>query len=156
MPVPHPLGEQPGDGGIEVDLAVVGGPDGGSDLFGLGILEDVARGAGLEGRGHLLLLDERGHGHDLGLGALGLDPADGGDAIHVRHQEVHQDDVGLQPTGHRHALRAVGRLTDDLDVGQVVEEHAQAHPDDRVVVDDEHADDRRVDRLDVCHGHGRV
>ena len=74
----------------------------------------------------LLLLDERGHGHDLGLGALGLDPADGGDAVHVRHQQVHQDDVRLEPAGHRHALGAVGGLADDLDVVLVVEEHPQA------------------------------
>ena len=136
----HPLGEQPGDGRVEVDLAGVGGADGGGDLLGLGVLEDVAGRAGLEGGGDLLLLDERGHRHDLGLGPLGLDPADRGDAVHVRHQQVHQDDVRLEAAGHRHALGAVGRLADDLDVGLEVEEDAQAHPDDGVVVDDEHAD----------------
>ena len=116
------------------------GPDRGGDLFGLGVLQDVARRAGLEGRGDLLLLDEGGHGHDLGLGPLGLDPADRGDAVHVRHQQVHQDDVRLEAAGHRHALGAVGGLADDLDVGLEVEEDPQPHPDDRMVVDDEHAD----------------
>ena len=50
-------------------------------------------------------------------------------------------DVGRQPAGHRDALAAVGGLAHDLDVGQEVEEGAQAHPDDGVVVDEEHADD---------------
>ena len=77
---------------------------------------------------------------DLGLGPLGLDPADGGDAVHVRHEQVHQHHVGLQPAGHRHALGAVGGLADDLDVGLQVEEGPQAHPDDRVVIDEQHPD----------------
>ena len=114
-------------------------PGRGSDLLGLGVLEHVTRRSGLEGGGDLLLLDERGHRDDLGLGPLGLDPADRGDAVHVRHEEVHQHDVRLKPAGHRHALAAVRRLADDLDVVLEVEEHAQPHPDDRVVVDDEDA-----------------
>ena len=123
-----------------MDLAGVGRANGGGDLLGLGVLEHVARRAGLEGGGDLLLLDERGHGHDLGLGPLGLDPADGGDAVHVRHEQVHEHDVGLEPAGHGHALAAVGGLAHDLDVGLEVEEHAKPHPDDGVVVDDQDAD----------------
>src|SRR5438876_5169266 len=45
----HPLGEQAGDRWIEVDLARVCGANRGRDLFGFGVLEDVARCAGLEG-----------------------------------------------------------------------------------------------------------
>ena len=97
----HALGQQPRDGRVEVDLAGVRGPDGRGHLLGLGVLEEVARRARLEGRRDLLLLDERGHRDDLGLGPLGLDPADGGDAVHVRHQQVHQHDVRLEPAGHR-------------------------------------------------------
>ena len=121
-------------------LAVVRGAHGSRHFFGLGVLQHVARGTGLQRRCDLLLLDEGGHCHDLGLVALRLDPADGGDAVHVRHQQVHQDHVGLEAAGHGHALGAVGGFADDLDVGLVVEEHAQPHPHDRVVVDDEHAD----------------
>jgi hypothetical protein len=95
---------------------------------------------GLERGGDLLLLDEARHRDDLRLGPLGLDPADRGDAVHVRHQQVHQDDVGLEPAGHGDALAAIGGLADDLDVVLQVEEHAEAHPDDRVVVDDQDAD----------------
>jgi hypothetical protein len=67
------------------DLAGVRGADGGGDLLRLGVLEHVARRTGLERRGDLFLLDERGHGHDLGLGPLGLDSGDRRDAVHVRH-----------------------------------------------------------------------
>ena len=134
-----------------MDLAVVRGADGCGDLLGLGVLEHVARCTGLEGGGDLLLLDERGHGHDLRDRPLGLDPADGRDAVHVRHQQVHQDDVGLEAAGHGHALRAVGGLTDDLDVVLEFEEHPQAHPDDGMVVDDEDPDPGRR----VGHGGSR-
>ena len=65
---PHALGEESGHGRVEMDLAGVGRPDRRSDLLGFGVLEEVARGTGLEGGGHLLLLDERGDGDDLRLG----------------------------------------------------------------------------------------
>jgi hypothetical protein len=42
------------------------------------------------------------------------------------------------------SLGAVGRLADDLDVGLQLEEHAEAHADDGMVVHDEHADGGRV------------
>ena len=138
----HPLGEQPRDLRVEVDLAGVRGADRLGDLLGLGVLEHVARGAGLEGRRDLLLLDEARHRDDLRLGELGLDPADRGHAVHVRHEEVHEHDIRGQAAGHGHALGAVGGLAHDLDVGQEVEEGAEAHADDGVVVDEEHADAR--------------
>ena len=121
-------------------LAGDGGPDCGRDLVGAGVLEEVARRAGLERRGDLLLLDEAGHRHDLDVRVLGLDPADRGEPVHVRHQQVHQHDVGLEATGHGDALAAVGRLAHDLDVGEQIEERAQARADDGVVVDEQDAD----------------
>ena len=148
----HPLGEQPRDLGVEVDLARVRGADRLGDLLGLRVLEHVARRAGLERRGDLLLLDEARHGDDLRLGELGLDPADRRDAVHVRHQEIHQHDVRREPAGHGHALRAVGRLAHDVDVGQEVEEGAEAHPDDGVIVDEEHANALDVVRHQVLRG----
>ncbi len=151
-------------------LAGERGADRARDLLGLSVLEDVAGRTGLERGGDLLLLDERGHRHDLGLGSLGLDAADRRDAIHVRHQEIHQHDVGLEAAGHRDAFGAVGGLADHLDVRLEVEEHLESHPDDRVVVDDQDADRRgfghvgswrgigagRGSREGIARGRGRV
>ena len=67
--------------------------------------------------------------------------------VHVRHQQVHQDDVRLEPAGHRDALAAVGGLADDVDVVEQVEERAKPRPDDGMVVDEQDAD-----RLLRAHG----
>ena len=123
-----------------MDVAGEGGPDRCRDLFGLRVLEDVAGGTGLEGGGDLVLLDEARHRDDLRLGALGLDSADRGDAVHVRHQEVHEDDIRREPAGQGDALAAVGRLADDLDVVLEIEEDPKTHPDDGMVVDDQDPD----------------
>ena len=45
--------------------------------------------------------------------AGGDDPAGGLDAVHARHPDVHQDDVGRELGGSRTASRAVGGLADD-------------------------------------------
>ena len=50
LAVAHPLGQQARDGRVQVDLAGVGGAHGRGDLLGLGVLEHVAGGAGLQGR----------------------------------------------------------------------------------------------------------
>ena len=47
---------------------------------------------------------------------------------------------GREPLGERDALAPVLGLADDLDVVEQLEEAAQPAPDDRVVVDEEHAD----------------
>ncbi len=67
----QPAGQQAADGRIEVDLAGVGGANGGRDLVGFRVLEDIAGRAGLERRGNLLLLHEARDRHDLDLRAAG-------------------------------------------------------------------------------------
>src|SRR5262249_22830295 len=58
----------------------------------------------------------------------------------VRHADVHEDDVGIDLRGELERLVAVRRLTDELDVGPFVENHLEAAPHERLVVDDEDAD----------------
>jgi hypothetical protein len=65
---------------------------------------------------------------------LGLDPANGRHAAHLRHGQIGQDDVGLQPIRQGHGLHAVGSLPDDLEVGLAGEYVAQAGSHDEVVV----------------------
>ena len=60
--------------------------------------------------------------------------------IHVGHEQVHEDDVRRQPASDGDRLAAVRRLADHLDVVLQVEEGFQAHANDGVVVDEQHAD----------------
>ena len=62
------------------------------------------------------------------------------DAVELGHADVHQDDVRLEPPGLGDRLDAVRRLADDLDVLLRLEDHAEARPDERLVVDDQDAE----------------
>jgi hypothetical protein len=64
-------------GRVEVDLVVVGGPDRGCDIVGIGVLEDEPLAPDSSAREHLVLFDERGQRHDLDRRLGGLDPSDG-------------------------------------------------------------------------------
>ena len=102
------------------------------DLVALGILEDVARGPGHQHLAHGALLLEPGQRHDLERGMLGLQPACGLDAVHLRHADVHQHDVGRQLVHEPDRLDAAGRFADDLEV--LAAEQGGERPTEAVVV----------------------
>ena len=62
------------------------------------------------------------------------------DAVHLRHPQVHDHDVGAAALGERDRRLAVGRLADDADVRRAEERQAQALADDLVVVRDQDGD----------------
>ena len=62
------------------------------------------------------------------------------DAVHLRHAEVHDHDVGAAPLGERDRGLAVGRLADDADVRRAQQREAQAFAHDLVVVRDQNGD----------------
>jgi hypothetical protein len=62
------------------------------------------------------------------------------DAALPGHDDVEEDDVGLERARAEDRVFCVTRLADDLDVLFVVEQHSQSGPHDRVVVDDDDAD----------------
>jgi hypothetical protein len=68
----------------------------------------------------------------------GLQPARGLDPVHLRHADVHQDDVGSQLVDELDRLDAVRRLADDLEV-LAAEEGSERTPEAVVVVDHEDA-----------------
>src|SRR5690606_9582030 len=73
-------------------------------------------------------------------GGARLDPAA------ARHPDVHQDDVRQQVAGHLDGLVPVAALADHLDVVLALEDHLQTSAEQRMVVDDEHADRIRTGR----------
>jgi hypothetical protein len=64
----------------------------------------------------------------------------GGDAIHLRHLDVHRHDVRLEHIDLRLGEQAVGCRTDHLDALGVAERVDDEAADDHGVVDHEHGD----------------
>jgi hypothetical protein len=68
------------------------------------------------------------------------DAPGGFDAVHARHLDVDERDVGQVLAGQCQALAAVGCLGDHLDVVLDVKQRAESTADKRLVVDQEDAD----------------
>ncbi len=86
-----------------------------------GVLDDVAHSPGLEGASRIGgVLVHRQH-HDRDLRIVGLQPADRLDPVQVRHRDVGDNDVRLQPSRGRDQCPAV---LDDPDQVEVVREDA--------------------------------
>src|SRR5512133_2142451 len=63
------------------------------------------------------------------------------DAIHFRHQQIHQDDIRLELFGQADGFQAVLCLSDDFDVIRLRQECFDASPDDGMIVYDQNPDD---------------
>ena len=59
------------------------------------------------------------------------------DAVHVRHRDVHQDDIGPQRGRLGDGLEPVGGIADDRELRPLMEHLSQRTPDRGVIVDDE-------------------
>ena len=105
-----------------------------------GLLEDVAGGAGGEGLAHVVRVVLHREDQYLCFGGRRAGRRDGLDAALPRHDDVHQDHVGLLSPRLEDGVPGVAGLADDLDVGLGLEHLAQAAPNDGVVVDDQDAD----------------
>ena len=124
----------------------MGRPDRAAQLLARRVLEQVARGARLE-RGHDVgvRVVRREHEHARRIAEL-RQPPDRGRAVDAGHAQVHQHHVGPARLGERDRFVAVRRLPDHV-VQRIAGEHAaQPVAHDRVVVDDQEADRRRVGR----------
>ena len=102
--------------------AVDGGADAGDQHFRLDVFDEVAACARGERRGDLLRFLERRQGDDRDLGVAGREDADGRDAVDDRHLQIHEHDIRCQSACELQCLTAIGRQTDDVDVGLRVRE----------------------------------
>ena len=100
--------------GVEADLAPGGGPHGLEQLAGARLLEHVAGRAGLDDVDDHAVLEDRGERDDLDVGEAAPQLARGLDAVHDRHQQVHDDDVRPQALDEVQGLAAVAGLAHDL------------------------------------------
>ena len=111
------------------------------DVAGGERLDDVGHDAGVAGPLDELGLAERRE-HDDRADPLLADLLGGGDAVHDRHLDVHDDDVGLELDGHLDGLLAVAGLADDLVAG-LAEHLGEVEADDGLVLGHEDALGRR-------------
>jgi hypothetical protein len=129
-----------GDGGREHGVAGGHPAHGLDDLGGRRILQDESGRAGPQGPQHLLVGVERGQDHDLRWVAAGAQPFRRRQAVRAGHAHVHEHHVRPGPVDQRVDVAAVGRLSDDLDVGGTAQHQGQPGSHQRIVVDEEHSD----------------
>ena len=132
------LDDPAGDARGEEGVAAGDDPDGVEDVLGWGVLEQEPAGAGPDGGVHVVVdVEGRQHHHPhTGQVRVGSDPPGGFDAVEHRHADVHQHHIGPLPTGQLDRLLAVGGLTDQLEVGGVVDHASQPGADQRLIIDD--------------------
>ena len=134
----------PRDPGVEGHVALGGRAHRGEQGGGVGVLEQVADGAGVQRLPHPLLVGEAGEHDDAGAGQGADDLAGRLDAVHHRHRQVHQHDVGRGLDGERrrpHAPSAACPHT--VEVGDAVDEAGESGAHELVVVDEQHGVPRR-------------
>lgn len=135
-----PLDQALRDCGGEDGFAGRRHPHGAGDLGRGDVLEQVAAGAGREGVDDVGVEVEGRQDQYRGRVGESAQFPGGGDAVHDRHLEVHQDDVRVQFPGLVDGLAAVAGLAhhDDGRVG--AQHHAQPGADHGVVVHEQDRD----------------
>ena len=121
----------------ELGVAGLGGDERGDHVLPAEGLREVAEDAGVDRAGNKLLLPERGQHHDRQRAPL-EDPARRLDAVEVGHLDVHHDQVRAQAFRQPDRLGAVAGLADHLVPGPV-DQRDEVHPDDGLVLGDEHS-----------------
>jgi len=97
-------------------LARVDLPDGGGELVAAKRLDEELAGAGEHRPTEVVRLALDRHHHDRRGRDLGRQLLRRGDAVHVRHVDVHQHDIGLDLARHGHCFVAGRSRADHLDV----------------------------------------
>jgi hypothetical protein len=111
---------------------------GAGDLLGAGVLGQIAAGARTQRGEDGLVVAVRGEHDNLHLGQVRADATGGLEAVHIGHAQIHEDDVGTVLGGQCNGFRAVAGGADQLDTGQVAQDHGEPVPDDGLVISDEH------------------
>src|SRR5216684_399598 len=120
-------------------LPAVDSPDDIGDLIQRDVLEQVATGTRSDRLEEVLLLVADRQYDDLGAGCRLLHRTAGLDPAALRHPNVHEDDIRQRLGGLLDRLRPITRLTDQFDVVLSSENHLQATPEQRVIINDEGA-----------------
>jgi hypothetical protein len=135
------LRQQPAGHGRGEDRVAGGhGLHGGDEVGGAGVLEQEAARARAQRVDDEVVQAERREDQD----AVARQAARRLDAVHARHADVHEHDVGVEALGERDRLVAVAGLGDHGDPARRLEHGLEARAHERLVVGDEDAE--------RCHG----
>ncbi len=100
------------------------------------IFQEVTQGACFDGWKDLVISGKAGQHQDTCLGLAGCDVANGLDAIHLGHHQIHQDDVGLEPFRLGDRLSSVFCLPHNLNVRLCRQQSSNPLTDDHMIVGD--------------------
>jgi hypothetical protein len=114
--------------------------DGRRQLVAAEGLDQELASAGQHRPAEIVRLALHGHHHDRRGRDCASELLRGRDAIHVRHVDVHEDDVRCQGAGQADRLAAGGRGADHVDVTLEAKELREVVPGLRDVIDDQDAD----------------
>ena len=134
------LVEDLGDARRDVLPALVHGDDGLEQLIARHALEHVRGGAGRQRPCDVHVAFVHGEHHDARFGELGADGADGLGALHHRHPQVHDREVGLRAAERRDGFLAVARRRDDREPRVALEHRDEALSQDVVIIRHEEPD----------------
>jgi len=126
--------EQATDSGTEEGFALRDRVEGGKELRGSGILEEIAASAGIEGAHDVGFVGMHAEHDDAGGGRLFKDGLSGLNAVEERHGDVHNNDVGRQRGRKGDGVAAVIGFADDFEIGLALEESAEAGAHDGMIV----------------------
>src|SRR5579884_341789 len=143
------IDQPPCHGGREQGVACGDGAHAADDVRRGCVLEQEPAGPGLQGCDDVFVEVEGGeddHARPLSARVAGDDLTGRLDAVHLRHADVHQDDVRIERSRSGDSGGAVGGLARDLDVGLRVEHHRQPFAQQVLVVDEQRADHRASSR----------
>ena len=141
-----------GHGRVDRQLAGQRLTDREAKLGFVGGLENVADRAGVHRRQQQVGVFDHAQYQDTPRQSVAHQRASGLEAVHVRHAQVHQNQVGVEPPGQLDGFLAVARFADDVDVRFLAQQQAQTGAGEPVVVGDQDAsahpsDGRPVSRV---------
>lgn len=148
-------GQPAGHLGVQRRLSVGRVADGHGDLFPVGVLGQVAAGAGRQDGDDRLVVGVGGQGQHRDVRVLGEDPRGRLGTAHPRHPHVHQHHVRGGFTDRPHRLHPVAGSADHLHVVHQIEQGHQALADDLLVVDHQYAHAHRAWRA-IRPNHSRT
>ena len=128
------------DRGVQHGLAPVHAADRVDQLAAADVLQHVAHRARFDQALHVLVVVVRGKREHGRAREVGGDPRGRLDAVHLRHLDVHQHDIGVGLLDLPKRLHTVRGDADDQEPVLELQELPGALPDQRVVIHDQDAD----------------